>query len=144
MAKSLNAQTVASTWAQNLGAATQAYTSGVQSVSVSPGQSALQNSQAYLDGVMASYNNGTYAKGLQSFTLAEWQSAATTKGAPRLASGASSAKSKVQSFFQQYIPALQNIQSQVQSMPSNTFEARVQRSVAFQTQLHNLKGTLKQ
>lgn len=142
--KNLNPQNVAAKWSQNLGSAGQAYSDGVKAVSVSPGQSALANAQAYLNGVMQSFNNGTYQKGLQSFSLQDWQNAAINKGAQRLSSGASTAKSKMQSFFSAYIPQLQSIQSQVDGMPNDTYEARKARANFVMDSLHALKGTLKQ
>lgn len=144
MPKQLNAQAIAQKWASNLGSATQAYTNGVNNVQISPGQSALANADKYLLGVQNSFSNGTYQKGLQSFTLQEWKDKATNKGAPRLASGGQAAKSKMQNFMQQFIPVLQNAQSQIASMPNTTYEERMARQRSFADTLHNAKGSLKQ
>lgn len=141
--KLTNPSDIANKWATSMGSASSAYTSGVQSVTQSPGQSALNNAQAYLNGVQDAYNNGTYQKGLQSFTLQDWQNAAVSKGASRLGSGAQASKGRMQTFFSNFIPQLQNIQNQIDQMPNGSFAERQQRAITYMNLSHQLKGTLK-
>lgn len=141
--KQLNASDVANKWAQGMSGAGQAYTQGTAAVQESPGVSALRNAQNYLNGVQRSYSDGTYQKGLQSFTLQDWSSACAAKGATRLGSGAQQAKGKMQSFFSGFIPALQSIQQTINAMPNGTFEERQAKSVAYQNATHQLKGQFR-
>ena len=93
-----NAQAAAQKWATNLGGATQAYTQGIQAVTVPPGQKAAANIQNYIQGVTNKAQE--WATNVAAVSLNEWQTAAVNKGAPRLASGATAAQPKFQVFLQ--------------------------------------------
>lgn len=141
--KNLNPSDIANKWAQSMGSAGPSYTQGVQSVQVSPGQSALAAKDKYLAGVQRSYSDGTLDKGLQSFTLQDWQNSAVQKGASRLGSGAQASKGKMQTFLSGFLPALQSIQQQVNSMPTNSYEDRKAKANALMDAVHALKGQFR-
>lgn len=132
-----NAADIAAKQVQRVSASTSAYTAGVQRVTVAPGQQAAAASQKYLNGVQANVNK--WKANVAAVSLQDWAKAATEKGAARLGSGIMAAQGKIQSFWNDFLPYLGNGMAQIQQMPSDTFEQRVQKSVAMQTYLHNFK-----
>jgi hypothetical protein len=92
-----NAQASAQKWATNLGAAVTAYTNGVNAVTVPPGQKAAAAQATYIARVTE--KAPIWAANVAAVPLGTWQQAAITKGAPRLASGASAAQPKFTTFL---------------------------------------------
>ena len=92
-----NAQAIAQKWATNLGGAVTAYTAGVQGVTVAPGQKAAAAQATYVARVTE--RAGVWANNTAAVSLTEWQQATVNKGAPRLATGATAAQTKFQTFM---------------------------------------------
>lgn len=129
MAKAMPTPAAAATkWATNLGAATNAYTAGVQAVQTAPGASAAAAADRYVAGVQASLQK--FINRSQAVTLQAWQTAAVNKGAPRLASGATAAQSKVQNAYTNLFPY---IAQAVGALPARgSLDQNIARSAAFQ------------
>jgi NAD-dependent oxidoreductase involved in siderophore biosynthesis len=128
MAKAMpDPTTAAAKWAQNLGAASQAYTSGVQAVQQDPGVAAAAASDRYIAGVQA--NVGKFKSNVVT-GLQNWQSAAVNKGAPRLASGATAAQPKMETVLGQLFPFIAQVRN---TLPQRgDLEQNIARSAAFQ------------
>lgn len=123
-----NAADAAAKWAQNLGAAGTAYTSGVQAVQTAPGQQAAAASDRYIAGVQA--NVGKFKANVGAVSLADWQNAAVNKGAPRLATGATAAQPKMATVLGQLFPYIEQVRN---SLPQRgDLEQNIARSAAFQ------------
>ena len=129
MAKAMPSATAAAQkWVNNLGAATAAYTAGVQAVTQAPGQAAAAAAPQYVAGVQA--NVQKYAQNSAAVSLQSWQQSAISKGAPRLATGATAAQTKVQAAFSALFPA---ISQAVASLPARgNLDQNIARSAAFQ------------
>lgn len=136
MAKALpNPSDAAQKWATNLGAATTAYTAGVQAVTQAPGMAASNASDRYLAGIQA--NLAKYKSNSAAVTLGDWQAAAINKGAPRLASGATQAQPKVANALTQLFPFIDQVRN---SLPARgELEQNIQRSAAFQRGMANFR-----
>ena len=93
-----DATAIAQKWASNLGAATASYTAGINAVTVAPGQKAAAAQASYVARVTE--KAPVWAANVAAVGLGEWQNAARTKGAPRLASGATAAQGKFGTFMQ--------------------------------------------
>ena len=119
---------VAAKWAQNLGAATQYITAGVNAVTVAPGQQAARQVDAWIQGVQAARNKWQQRVG--AVTLQEWQQAMITKGVPRVASGAQAAVPKMSQFLGEFLPFQERVTQQVRSMPKGGLEAGINRAIA--------------
>lgn len=132
---------IAAKWATNLGNSTQTITAGINSVTESPTAKAARNVDGYLAGVQNSVASGKYQRGLANVSLEQWRQAAITKGIPRIAAGAVSAKPKVAAFLQNFLPFLDNVTAQVRSMPNQTLQQRIQRAVAQMTGVSQYKGS---
>lgn len=129
MAKVLpNPSDAAAKWAQNLGAAGTSYTAGVQAVQQAPGQLAANASDRYMAGVQA--NLPKFKANVAAVTLADWQNAAVTKGAPRLATGATAAQPKMANVLTQLFPYIDQVRNSLP--PRGDIEQNIARSAAFQ------------
>lgn len=118
----------AAKWAQNLGAAQQRYTAGVQAVTTAPNQLAAQAADRYMAGVQQALPK--YVAANQAVSLQAWQQATINKGGGRLASGATAAQPKMQTVFTQLFPYITQV---VGSLPQRgDLEQNIARSAAFQ------------
>lgn len=123
-----SAADAAAKWAQNLGAAQTRYTDGVKAVTTSPGQLAAQAADRYLAGVQQSMPK--FVANSQAVTLQQWIQQTTTKGAQRLASGATAAQPKMASVFTSLFPFIEQVRG---SLPARgDLEQNIARSAAFQ------------
>jgi len=115
---------------RNLGAATESIRQGVDSVKESPMEKAAQNPEAFLAGVNRSVTNGKWQAGLRRVSLDQWKQLFKEKGIPRIASGAQAARSKIISFYDEFLPYLDRGVEQVKAMPNATLEDNIARSTA--------------
>lgn len=138
-AKLSNPTAAAQNWASRLGAASQAYTDGVNAVTVAPGTLAAAAKQLWLTNTTAAANR--FAANSAAVTKEAWANAAATKGAPRLGPGATAAQPKVEAVFAKLFPA---IQSAVNALPPRgDINANIARSSAFALAMNKKKGTFK-
>lgn len=118
---------IAARWKSGLSAAGARMTSGVQSVSVAPGQVAARNKAGYVQGVMDSQDK--WATNVARVSLSEWQQAMITKGVPRLATGAAAAESDFADFMTKLLPFQQSL---VNTLPARGgLEQNIARSAAY-------------
>jgi len=135
MSKLDNPDAAAQQWASRLGAATQAYTDGVNGVTVAPGQLAAAAKPLWLANTAAAGDK--FARNSAAVTKESWQNAAVTKGAPRLASGATAAQPKMSAVFVKLFPA---IKSAVSSLPPRgTIDQNIERSRQFALAMHKFQ-----
>jgi len=124
-------------WQQRTSAASEEYKKGVQAVQVAPGQLAAAAAQKALLNYQESINSGRFARRVGSVSLEQWKQAASEKGAARIASGVQAAGAKTAGFWQEFLPYLLSVQSQVNGMANVTLEDGIQRAVA------NMRGLSK-
>lgn len=122
-----NAQAAAQKWATNLGGATQAYTAGIQAVTVAPGQKAAAAQAQYIARVQE--RAPIWAQNVAAVGLQQWQQDTVQKGAPRLASGAQTAQPKFQTFLTALLTYEQNGLGTLP--PRGTLAANQQRMIAW-------------
>lgn len=113
----LDPATVLAKWVRNTQAGIPSYKAGIAAVTVSPGELAAQRIDYYLSQVQAAVASGKTAAGFRSFSLQDWQQAATDKGGNRISQGVTAAQPKVQAFLTQFLPFVQNIKQTVARMP---------------------------
>lgn len=132
-----NPQTVADKWSRNLASSTTAIQEGVNNVSVSPTAKAAQNQEAYLAGVQRAVADGKWERGLKRVTLEDWKQAMLSKGVSRIASGASAAVGKMETFLSEFLPHVESGQRMLENMPRGDLATNIQRAVAMME--HNAK-----
>lgn len=132
MSKLDNPGAAAQNWSTKLGSSTQAYTDGVNGVTVAPGQMAAASKQLWLTNTASAGDK--FARNSAAVSRESWQNSAITKGAPRLASGAAAAQPKMEAAFQKLFPA---IKSAVGSLPPRgTIDQNIERSRQFALAMH--------
>jgi len=136
----INYQKAAASWKTSMQTAQQKYTDGINAVTQSPMAAAAANTAGYIQGVTDAVSSGKFERGLQRVSITDWKTAATTKGAPRLATGAAAALPKVEKFWQSFGPKLDAATAQTRAMPKATFEDRMARAQAQMQAVHALKG----
>lgn len=105
---------------------------GIESVTVPPGQLAAAAGARWQANTSAA--RPKFEANVQRVSLAQWKQDSITKGAGRLATGAQVGMAKYQA---QIGPVLDAIKSIVGGLPPRgTVEQNIQRSAAFQLQLH--------
>jgi hypothetical protein len=114
-------------WLRNLSAATPDITAGIARVQESPGVAAGRSYAKYQANTQAAFPK--WKRRVEGTTLQSWQQA-TTAAVGNVAAGAQRKQGNYQDFAQQFYPFLDAQVAKVRAMPNDTFEARVQRSVA--------------
>lgn len=128
---------IAAKWAQNLGAATQRITDGVNAVTVAPGQAAARQKALWLQNITAAQDK--WATNVAAVSLSEWQQSMTTKGIPRIASGAQAAQPKFTQFVSQLMPFIDRTKS---GLPARgNLDANINRMVQFSRGMATFKAT---
>lgn len=136
MSVKANANDAAQAWVTGMQSAGPKYIAGVGAVKVAPGQLAAAKSDFWASQVAQAKSK--FSTNVAKVSLSDWQNAASTKGAPRLGTGATAAQPKFNAFMGKFLPALTNI---VNSLPAGgTYEQNKQRFLAFSDALHAQQG----
>lgn len=132
-----NANTIAQNWANGMGAAGEKIRSGINAVTEAPTAKAARRVDAMIAGMQRAAAEGKIQRGLERVTLEDWKRAALDKGVARIAGGAQAAKPKVQEFFTEFIPHLQQGLQALEAMPRGDVEQNIARATAMMR--HNAK-----
>jgi hypothetical protein len=126
--RNLTPDQVAAKWNTRAGAAQPDWVSGVQAVTVSPGQKAAAQADAYIAGVNAGLSK--WKTKLSQMTAADWSSITVAKGQGRYSAGVTAAQPKYQTAITKVLNAEKSI---VASLPARGgLENNIARSAAFQ------------
>lgn len=120
------AASITEKWASRTAGATQQVIEGVARVTEAPGMKAARQRQAYLANVQAKADK--WERNVGAVTLQEWQSA-TSAGANRIAAGVAAKKGKMEGFLREFIPHVERVQQQVNTMPRGSFEQNLNRMI---------------
>lgn len=126
--KNVNPATAATNWATGMANSGAKMTAGVNAVSEAPSVAAIAAIPRMVQGIQQAAADGRIATGLQRVTLQQWQQAMIQKGVARVSAGATAAKPKMQNFFTQFIPYLQ--QGVQQLPPRGDINQNIQRAVS--------------
>lgn len=119
-------------------AASADYQRGVMRVNRSPGEQAAAAQPKMLANVTEAVNSGRWAARVRSVSLSDWQQRTSEVGAARYSQGIAAARPKIVARAGQLLAAVDAAAAKARSMPSQTKEQRIQRSVAFQTAMTKL------
>jgi hypothetical protein len=114
-------------WANRLKSASDAITTGVAAVTISPTISAAAKQDKMRANIIKSIDNGKWAAGLKKVTLAEWQAAMTERGIPRIAAGVDAAQSDMASFGEELMAYQTTLSAKIDKMPDVTLEDNLAR-----------------
>lgn len=96
----------AALWAQRMGASGQRIQDGVNAVTVAPGQSAARQADVWVQNTTAAKTK--FAKNVAAVSLDTWRADMLNKGIPRIATGATAAQPKMESFLGKFLPYVAN------------------------------------
>lgn len=124
---------VAEKHARRLKASTPDIQRGVERVQVAPGQLAAAQVDKMRTNINKAIDSGKWGRRVASVPLPEWKDKMISKGIPRIASGVDGAIEKTTAFFAEFLPHLEVIQGELETMPSVTLEDGINRAV------HNMR-----
>lgn len=127
----LTPQQAAEKWQRNLTSSTPDIQAGVNRVTVNPAEQAIAQKQKMVTNWNAAINDGKWERGLQNVTLQSWKDSMLNKGIARIQQGAAAGMSKYQQYQQDVQPFMDNLQAQVNAMPSTTLEDNIARMTAW-------------
>lgn len=126
---------VAARWAAGLANAGEKIRSGVEAVSIAPGQAAARQAAVWAANTQASQSK--WARNTAAVSLADWKNAIETKGIPRIAAGATAAQPKFATFMGKFLPF---VMAAKQSLPPRgTFEQNKARATAMMDAVHKFQ-----
>ena len=127
----LTPQQAAQKQVRNLSNAIEDVRRGVEAVTESPTEKAAGSEDAYMAGIQRAVTSGKWARGLRRVSLQDWKTAFINKGLNRIAPGAQAAQGKVENFYRDFFPFLQEAQNEIDTMPKATLEDSIQRMTTF-------------
>ena len=134
------AQQAAQNWANSSGRAQAAYQTGVETFSGDWAGATTSQEAALLTNVTQAITSGAWRNGVSRVGTQGWKSATVAK-IGNYGTGFAAGAAKQASAIGKILQAEASI---VPALPARgSFEQNVQRSVAFQTAMHQLKGQLK-
>ena len=135
MAK-VNPQEYAEKWARRLSGSTEDIRRGIAKVSTAPGELAAAQQEAMLTNVVASINSGLWARQVRGVSLADWKTAATDKGIPRIAVGVTAAQPKMERIAGPLLQAVDESAAISNALPKGTLEDSINRMTTFVREMH--------
>lgn len=124
-------------WKRNSAGATEDYKAGVAGVTVSPTMQAAAAVDKYARGVQDAVSSGKFVQNCQAVTLADWQAAATQKGARNFATGIANLSAKAQKNMADQQQYAAQVAAEIANMPSDSpadMDARMLRAVELMRQ----------
>ena len=140
MAK-MTAREVAEKQVRNAQNASGDYVKGVQKLTVNPMELAKKAKQKMMTKFQEAMQDGSYEAGLDSVSLDDIKNAVATKGAQRYAPGVMAALPKTVAFLEEFLPFIEQVQSEVNAMPSITLEDNIAKMTANVRALARFKRT---
>lgn len=133
-----SAQSITEKWAQRTSGATQQVIEGVARVQQAPGVKAAQQKNVWLQNIQAKADK--WENNVKAVSLQSWQQA-TTQGAQRIAAGVNAKKGKMESFLNEFLPYVEQVQRRVEAMPRGSLDQNLLRMVENARQLSQFKRT---
>lgn len=128
---------IAATWIARVRDGAAKYKVGIQATKVNPMALAAAQQGFWAQRVAEAARNNKFANALNRVRFTDWQQMALTVGADRLANLPDAKRQKTQAFWTRWLPTLQSVTKQVQSMPNATYADRRARALAQMDGLHN-------
>lgn len=125
--------------ARRLKAATPDITAGINKVTEAPGLKAAAKKDKMRTKLLAKIDDGTWERRVKGVTLEDWKTKARDIGVGRIAAGIDGAKTKVTTFAEQLLPAVERAATAVEALPDVTIEDSIARSSAFIREMAKFK-----
>ncbi len=117
--------------ARRLKAAVEDIRKGVDRMTVSPGEKAIQKKDKMQARFNEAMDSGKWEANLRKVTLEDWREKMKTVGISRIATGIDGAAAKVRDFAAKLLPHIDAGKAKIMRMPDVTLEDSIARSSAF-------------
>lgn len=117
-------------WVNRSTAASADMAAGVERVTKAPGQAAVEKRAKWEAALADSGTKDKWARNTARVSTEEWKTSMREVGVPRHAQGVQAKQAKYEAFAAEFFPHLERGLQQIDQMPDQTFEQRVQKSVA--------------
>lgn len=123
-------------WGRRTKASVTDIVAGINRVTESPAQKAIAKIDKMKTNLIASLDDGTWAKRLGAVSLDDWKAKTAAKVAERLAGGVDGATAKRQKFDTWLVGTLNEVLPKIDGMPDLTIEDSVNRVRTFMEHMH--------
>ena len=137
----LTAEEATARLVQGAQAAVGRYVEGIRKTDVNPMERAATKAAKAAAGYADSISSGRWARGLMSATKEEWVAGATAGGGSAYTSGIQAKTAKIARKLGPALDATYNVADRVASMPTDTVQQRIAKSVAYQQQRYEASRT---
>jgi len=120
MATALSAQEIAKKWSENTIRNKATWLAGINGVRGNPMTKAAAAVDKYADGCQAAALDGTFVKGCQRVSEAQWKAACGDKGFKNIDTGVRQGESKLAAYLEQAMPSIKALSDRIQQMPSRS------------------------
>lgn len=138
MAK-LNATEYAEKWGRRIKGSTEDIRRGVQRTAEAPGMAAARQVELMKQKLLASIEDGTWAKNVAGVSLQEWQEKMLEKGIPRLAQGVDAAQTKQVQMAEKLLADVDASVAVVNQTPRGDLETNINRMTTFAREMAKRK-----
>ncbi len=135
----LTPEEAATKQASRLKGSTEDIRRGIDRVTSSPTAKAAVKQEKMKSKLIASIDNGTWAKRLNAVSLEEWKKQARDVGVNRISAGIDAAHQKQVDFYGKLLPAVDAAKSKIASMPDTTLEDNIGRMTAYIREMSKFK-----
>lgn len=118
-------------WARNLGASAEYIRRGIESVTESPGQKAVQKKAKWVARMTSADVHERWARQTGRVTVEDWKRKAIEVGLPRISSGASASVPKMAQFGEALLSYQEQGLAKLRNMPDITLEDSKARLLAW-------------
>lgn len=138
MAK-LTATEYAEKWGRRIKGSTEDIRRGVQRTAEAPGMAAARQVELMKQKLLASIEDGTWAKNVAAVTLQEWQEKMLDKGIPRLAQGVDAAQTSQVQMAEKLLADVDASVAIVNQTPRGDLETNINRMTTFAREMAKRK-----
>lgn len=112
---------------------------GVERVREAPGAKAAAKQEKMRQGILDAIDSGKWKQRVSAVTVDEWRNHMLNKGLNRISAGVDAAADKLDTFYGQLFEHQDRVGATVDKMDDLTFEARLERMVAYSRGMREFK-----
>lgn len=135
----LNAMEMIAKYKRRAAAASGDFKEGVLRTRENPMELAAAAGEAWRQGLQEAMADGRWERGLRDVSHEDWKRATSEKGSINFATGVSNLSPKAERGMTENLANIEAVEAEIAPMPKRSFPERVERSVAWQTKMHERK-----
>lgn len=112
---------------------------GIERVTIPPGQAAAREEQRMLTNTMEAIQSGKWATRVGAVSLQDWQKATIDKGLSRIPAGVDAAMVKNVPMAERLLTAVDAAAAKAKALPKGTIEDSISRASMFMREMHGAK-----